>query len=225
MMRRVVLSLLAALVLACPAYAAGEKVYRLVAGELTEIPAREAGHRYRMALGPDGAPAYIEFTAAEETARDAEAALPPPPFSGLGRVIAQRANQVIPNNAGTAIDYTNEVRDIGAYHDNVTNPDRITIGAAQAGVFDIRAGVRFNEAGAAGGCTANTGDRVVQIRAGGSAVATMRVRAATTGDTELVIPASDQELVAGDVIRVFVLQTCGGTLPVDSRVSVRRLSE
>lgn len=201
---------------------AAEKVYRNVSGTLTEIPQREAGHRYRMFSGPDGQPAYLEFTPAEETTRDTEEALPPPPFLGPGRVVAQRAGQVVPNNVGTAYDYTSEVVDNANFHDNATNPDRITIPVSQAGVYDVRVEVRFNEASAAAGCTANTGDRLAQIRIAGAAAATTRVRASTASDTEFQVSASDRDLNVGDVIRVFVAHSCGGTMQVDSRVAVHR---
>lgn len=221
-MIRLLQLIIAALVLLCAAPAQAQKIYRFDGPTLVEIPARDPARRYRMATGPEGVPAYFELTPAEEAARAAEEALPPPPFSGLGRVIATRTDQVIPNNVGTAVDYTTEVRDIGAYH-GPANPDRFVVGPAQGGVFDIRVGVRFDEASAAAGCVANTGLRLVQLRAAGQPVATMRMAASPSGDTEVVVPASDQELNPGDIVRVFVAHNCGGTMEIDSRISMRRL--
>lgn len=208
-----------------PFASAAEKIYRLVGGVPTEIGQRDVAHRYRMFTGPDGAPAYLELTTAEETARTTEEALPPPPFAGLGRFVAQRAGQPFATNTPNAIDYTSELRDNASFHDTAVNPDRVVIPAAQAGVYDVTVGVRFNESTAAGGCTANAGDRLVQIRVSGTPVATMRVRAPAAGDTELVLPAGDQDLSVGDIVRVFAVQTCGGTMTVDSRIAVRRISE
>lgn len=226
---RLWLVLCAALLLAAgSAQAEGETIYRDVSGTLTVIPSRVVGKRYRMFIGPLNVPAYLEYTAAEETARDAEDALPLPPISGGGRCIAQRAGQVIPNNAGTGVDYTSEVRDIAGFHDNATNPDRFIVPVRQDGLYDLKVGVRFNEASAAAGCTANTGDRLVQLRkglgGGSTALATVRTRASAASDTELTLSAPDEELVAGDVVRVFVAHSCGGTLTVDSRVSIRRVA-
>lgn len=201
-----------------------ERIFRFNGAVLEELSARRPGRRYKYRTHPD-IPAeliYLEFTDAEEAARDAEEALPPPPFAGLGRCVAVRANQVVPNTTPTAISWGNAPRDRGNYFSSGT-PDRLTVGPAQGGVFDVKVGVRFNEASVGAGGAANAGDRLVQLRIGGTPVATARQRATAAGDTEIVLSAAEPEAVAGDLIRVFVAQNCGGTMQVDARISVRRL--
>lgn len=51
-----------------------EKIYRMVNGEPAEIGARDPARRYRYRQGPGGENAYIEFTAAEDSRRDADEA-------------------------------------------------------------------------------------------------------------------------------------------------------
>lgn len=203
---------------------AGERVFRYVNDVLEELAQRNPARRYKYRPHPDIPTEliYLEFTDAEEAARDAEEALPPPPFSGFGRCVAVRANQVIPNNTATAVSFGNAPRDIGDYFNEAT-PDRFTVGPAQGGAFDVKVGVRFNEASVGPGGAANAGDRVVQLRIGGSPVATARQRAAASGDTEIVFTAPEPEAAAGDLIRIFVAQNCGGTMSIDARVVIRRL--
>lgn len=199
-----------------------EKVYT---SALVEISQRDPAKRYKYKTHPTTLEsAYIEFSAAEETARSTEEALPPPPFSGLGRCTATRVGQVIPNNTPTPVQFTTEVADIGSYHDNVTNPDRFTVGVAQAGVFDVKVYLKYNESTAAGGGVANAGDRGLQIRVGGASAVAQRQRAAASGDTELTA-ATELELAAGDIVRVGAVHNNGGTVQVDARISLRRLSE
>lgn len=197
-----------------------EKIYRIVGGVPTEIGARDPTRRYRM-RHVAGEMAYIEFTSQEEIDRTAEEALPQPPFAGLGRVAATRANQSIPSATPTPIDFTTELYDVGDYH-GAGNPDRFVVGPAQGGLFDIKGWVRFNESSAGAGGTANAGDRVAQLRVAGAAVIADRRRASAGGDTEIPF-ATEIELAAGDIVRVGVLQNCGGAMNVDARISLRRV--
>jgi hypothetical protein len=199
-----------------------EKIYHFVGPDLVEIPSRDPGHRYRytVVLGEN---AYVEFTSAEETARTAEEALPPPPFSGFGRCLASRTGQVIANNTATPIDFDTETRDIGGYHNPASNPDRFTIPVLQAGLYSITCYARFNESTAGAGGTANSGDRGLQIRQGASPVVSVRQRASATSNTE-VVASAELEFAEGDVIRAGVLQNCGGTMSVDARFTLRRVA-
>lgn len=199
---------------------AGEKIYRVVLGGLTEIPARVGGRRYGIRTVA-GEPAYVEFTDAEEADRAAEEAAPPEPFGGFGRCRASRSGQSVATATATAIQFDTEQVDNAAYHSTSANTDRFTVPPRQAGPHDVRVSVRFDEASAGAG--ANAGDRVVQVRVGGQAVATVRVRAAAAGDTELALSPPDVELAVGDIVRAGVLQTSGGAMNVDARISLRRL--
>lgn len=201
---------------------ANERIFRFVGAVLEELVQRNPARRYKFRSHPDIPTEliYLEFTDAEEAARDAEEALPPPPFSGFGRAVATRANQVIPNNAATLIQFAT-VNQRGIYW-VAGQPAAFTVPAPQAGIYDVKIGCRFNEATPGAGGTANTGDRALQIRVNGAPVATLRQRASAAGDTELVATA-DLELVVGDIIRAGVLQNCGGTLPLDVRMTFRRV--
>lgn len=196
---------------------------RIFDSNLNEIPQRDPVKRYRYKTHPTTKEnCYVEFSAVEETARTTEEALPPPPFAGLGRCTATRAGQVIPNSTPTPIQFTTEIADVGSYHDNVTNPDRFTVGPAQAGTFDVKVYLKYTESTAAGGGTANAGDRGLQIRVNANPVVSQRQRAAASGDTELTA-ATELELVAGDIVRVGAVHNNGGTVQVDARISLRRL--
>lgn len=189
---------------------------------LVEILARDPLRRYRYRQHPtDGDNVYIEFADAEEAARNAEEALPPPPFAGLGRCIATRAGQSIPSATPTAISFDTELRDIGDYHDGAA-PDRFTVGPAQGGVFALSVAVRWNESTA--GANANVGDRLVQVRVSGTPLVTVRQRAASGSDTEMVLQVPEPELAAGDFVRVFALQNSGSAMTADARLSIRRIS-
>jgi len=200
-----------------------ERIFKRDAqSNLVEIASRDPLRRYRYRVHPtDGDNVYIEFTDAEEAARTAEEALPPPPFAGLGRCIATRAGQSFASGTPAAISFDTEVRDIGDYHDSGT-PDRFTVGPAQGGVFSLAVAVRWNEATA--GANANAGDRLVQVRVSGTSLVTVRQRAASSSDTEMVLQVPEPELVAGDFVRVFVLQNSGSAMTLDARLSIRRIS-
>jgi hypothetical protein len=204
---------------------ATERIFKLDAqGGFVLLSARDPLRRYRYKTHPaDGDNIYVEFTDAEEADRTAEEALPPPPFAGPGRCVATRTGQVIPGAAATPIGFDTELFDNAAFHDTATNSDRFIIPPRQAGTFAITAQVRFAESSAAGGGTANAGDRVMQIRVAGAAITSVRQRASSAGDTELAA-TTEVDLAAGDVVRLGVFQNCGGTLPVDARISIRRIT-
>lgn len=199
---------------------AGEKFYRIVGGQPVEIPERDPARRYwyRRILGEN---AYLEMTAAEESARTAEESTPRA-YAGIGRCRASRTGQSVPTATATAIQFDTEQLDNANYHSTSVNPDRFTISPKQAGVYDVRVVVRFDEGSA--GANANTGDRVVQIRVGAQPAVTDRRRAAAGGDTEVALVA-DVELAAGDVVRAGVLQTSGAAMTVDARISLLRRVE
>lgn len=193
------------------------------AGGFILLTVRDPAHRYRYTTHPiDRDNIYLEFTSAEETARDTEDALPPPPYSGFGRCLATLTGQVIPNATATAFLFTNEIRDVGNFHNNV-NQDRFTIPVAQAGLYTVTCWCRFNESTVGAGGTANAGDRVLQIRQGGAALVSVRQRAAAASDTECVASA-EIEFAEGDIIRAGVFQNSGGTMNVDARFTLRRVA-
>lgn len=195
-----------------------EKIYRIVSNALQEIGSRDGARRYRYKL-INGENAYVEYTDAEETQANADAAFVPP-YLGPFRVQATRVNQNVLTATPTPIDFLNEVYDLGSFHDTASNQDRFVVPTSGAGIYDIKGAVRFNEASALSG--ANVGDRVVQVRVGGAAVVTQRQRAAAASDTEIVVTA-ELVLAAGDVVRMGVLHVAGVTMQVDARFSMRRV--
>lgn len=138
----------------------------------------------------------------------------------------------IANDTLTAVDLTSEDFDIattGDWHDNVTNPDRMTTPTGGAGVYIVMGHVRFDESSAAGGGTANAGDvREAVITLGG--VATDRGHEAVlpvgnvggAEDTHLNV-FDILDLVATDIIRVAARQDCGGTMNVDAELALVKL--
>lgn len=136
-----------------------------------------------------------------------------------GRSSATRATFNIANNAITAVDLTTEQYDVGAYHDNGTNPDRMTVpaGGDFDGNYSVKGTVTFDESTSA---TPNVGDRGVQITLNGGVVAESRWDAAIAGDSA-GCPAIDLDLVAGDIVRVTAFQDSGNTMDVAARLTLR----
>ncbi len=136
-----------------------------------------------------------------------------------GRSSASRATFNIANNAITAVDLTAEEYDIGSYHDNGVNPDRMTVpaGGDFDGNYSVKGTVTFEESTSA---TPNVGDRGVQITLNGAVVAEARFDAVITGDSA-GCPAIDLDLVAGDIVRVTAFQDSGNTMDVSARLTLR----
>ena len=137
------------------------------------------------------------------------------------RVYAHRGTvQSIPHNVGTAVDLTGEDYDTDAYHDTVTNINRLTIPAGFASaVYAVTASVQF---------TANaTGMRTINIRKNGANLSrgagTMKQNAPAGGVAQ-IIASADITLVAGDYVDITVTQTSGAALDlVSATVSLRRV--
>lgn len=200
-----------------------ERIFKFVSSTLTEIGSRDPARRYKYVRHPTLAEnIYLEFTTAEETARDTEEAQPSQPFSGFGRAAATRTSFSIANNTATAVPFTSEIYDNALFHDTATNTDRFTIPESQAGLYDLKAHVKFNESTVGLGGVVNVGDRSVQIRVGASPIVSTRQRASAASDTEVTL-AADLVLSVGDIVRVGVLQNSGGTMDVDVRFSLRRV--
>ena len=112
------------------------------------------------------------------------------------------ATMSIPNNAGTAITFDTETRDLDGLHDGV-NTDRITIKVA--GVYVVTGGAYYDQAAGGGrrslviykGATAYNGQSHFDITGAG------------------YISTADEIVCAvGDILRLYVYQTSGGALNV-----------
>lgn len=126
----------------------------------------------------------------------------------------QIATVSIPNAAGTAVPWNNELDDPLNVHNNGQNPDRIVI--PETGVWWVYGGARF---------TSNAvGYRAAQLRIGGAqVVATTSVGAANGRDTEF--PVGDFfQANEGDFLRMFLEQNSGGPLDCAARVTGYRFA-
>lgn len=137
------------------------------------------------------------------------------------RVYAHRGTvQSLAHNVATAVDLTGEDYDTDAYHDTVTNINRLTIPAGFASaVYDIKASVQI---------TANaTGMRTLNIRKNGANLSrgagSLKVNA-PAGGVAFLLASADVTLVAGDYVDITVTQTSGAALDlVSATVSMRRV--
>lgn len=132
----------------------------------------------------------------------------------------QIATFAVPTATGTAVPWDNELVDPLNMHGAV-NPDRIVL--PETGWYYALGGVRFLEASAGVGGTANTGMRAAQLRIGAAnVVATSRHAPAPADNSEF--PVSDYfQAVAGDILRMFVEQRCGGSMNCAARITVGRV--
>lgn len=137
------------------------------------------------------------------------------------RVYAHRGTvQSIPHNVATAVDLTGEDYDTDAYHDTVTNINRLTIPAGFASaVYAVTASIQV---------TANaTGMRTLQIRKNGANLsrgAGSIKQNAPAGGVALLAVSADVTLVAGDYVDITVTQTSGAALDlVSATCSLRRV--
>lgn len=134
-----------------------------------------------------------------------------------GRCAAYAVTFSVANNTITAVNLTAERHDVGGYHDNATNPDRITVPTGHGGHFSIRGHVVFDESTSGG--TPNAGDRGVEITINGTVAAQARVPAVGAGDTALAVAVS-RDLVATDIVRITAFQDSGGSMNVAAELSV-----
>ena len=135
-----------------------------------------------------------------------------------GRASATNAAFTLGTGAATAVNLTAEQYDVGAYHDNAVNPDRMTVPAGHGGLFQVAATVLFDESTSAG--TPNLGDRGIAITVNGTPIPGSRTQAAAAGDTELST-GIDVALVATDIVRVTAFQDSGGDMTISARLTVR----
>lgn len=128
------------------------------------------------------------------------------PFSGA-RVYKSAAVQSIPNSSYTAVTFDAESFDSAAFHDNSTNPSRLTIPAGKAGKYFINAALNY--AGAA------TGGRYAVIYKNGA----REIQAEGTNEGSLrttVAVSAMLDLVATDYIEIYAYQDSGGALNIQN---------
>lgn len=116
------------------------------------------------------------------------------------------ASPTAQNNTNLTITWNTETTDTDAFHDLVTNPDRITIPTGFDGNYDFTGSIAW-------GNSAN-GYREVLLLKNGGTMAFSQIAPAPSGECTQnfafgMIPAS-----AGDYFQILVRQTCGGNLAV-----------
>ncbi len=122
------------------------------------------------------------------------------------RVWRVTSNQSIPDATETVLSFLSETYDVGAMHDNSTNPSRLTIPAGGSGIYKFHAQARF--------ASNATGRREMHIYKNGSKIASYVSPTASAGfDSFLQISADDSASV-GDYYEVYVYQNSGGALDV-----------
>ena len=124
-----------------------------------------------------------------------------------GRVSVDDASaQTLTTATPAAVLFDQENFDVGGFHDNVTNNDRITVPTGFDGTYLIIGSAEFD---------ANvTGARELNLTLGSTVIASQRVLAAPTGTTDLTVCWMGQ-LVATDIIRLNAEQVSGGNLDIN----------
>jgi len=123
-----------------------------------------------------------------------------------GCSLYRTADQSIANSTATLISWNNELYDTDAYHDNSTNPTRITIPTGLGGKYLISTTLPYSQNA--------VGQRVGYINKNGSLLyLTAQGNLSATIGT-FVDYVYTAELVAGDYIEIQTFQDSGGALNV-----------
>lgn len=122
-----------------------------------------------------------------------------------GALVQQIGSQSIPNGANTTVTgYTTEVYDTDAFHDNATNPERLTI---PTGVTKVQAIAGILWASNA------TGERTIIItKNAGTDQVKVTVQPSNSFEQQVITPVI--EVVATDFLTVEVFQDTGGALNI-----------
>lgn len=135
------------------------------------------------------------------------------------RVTLITTAQSIPNNSVEEVEWNNEQSDAFGFHDNSTNPERLTVPSGCGGVYVISAAMEF--------AFNVSGRRAMLIRKNGNTVGQQEWQANSNDKTYMSISAII-DLDAGDYITIGVFQSSGGSLdtgslPSHNNVAMARL--
>ncbi len=123
-----------------------------------------------------------------------------------GALVDTLANQSIPNGTSTVINFTNEVYDTDAIHDNAVNNTRLTVPAGWSKV-------RLN--GAVIWATSSVNDRYIWFRKnGGGFVGQAQIIAKAAAKSAVTTQSPAVAVVAGDYFEMVVFQNRGSALNV-----------
>lgn len=127
--------------------------------------------------------------------------------SVTGCRLRRTTNLTVTTSSTTAIPFTAEDWDSDAFHDNSTNPSRITIPTGYQGKYEVNAGIAF--------ASNSTGRRTLIVRLNGSTSIVRDNRAApASGDASITV-ATKLSLSAGDYIEVLAYHEAGVDLALD----------
>jgi hypothetical protein len=138
------------------------------------------------------------------------------PTGVVGCYAFDSGTQSIPNNALTAVDFDSESVDSDGFHENVTNPSRITIPAGMGGTYVVGGFVM---------CASNaSGVRIATLAKNGT-----NIGPAPQGNTDDAaaygaVLSSVVELAAGDYLELKVYQSSGGALDVGDATNANQQS-
>jgi hypothetical protein len=125
--------------------------------------------------------------------------------------LAKTGTQTLTTGTGAAITWNSEVEDTAGYHDNVTNPSRITVPTGKAGVFLISATATF--------LSNTTGGRKIWLIKNGvtaTTIAEMGFPPRTDGGPSSAPTTFAMRLADADYIEVYAYQTSGANLDLDA---------
>jgi hypothetical protein len=119
------------------------------------------------------------------------------------------SNQSINDNSATAVSFTGaDDFDTDAFHDTGTNPSRLTVPVGKAGYYVL--------VGQPSYAANTTGRRETELRKNGSGFAQIETAPMGGGVSTVVQIAGIAYFAVGDYAELFVLQTSGGSLNIQS---------
>jgi len=168
------------------------------------IAASAADTAARLAVGTNGQVLTADSTAATGIKWASTSA---PSFSGV--LVTRTTNVSLANSTVTTIDFTTEKYDTDAFHDNATNPSRLTVPSGKAGYYWVYCTSVFDDPSATGSrltyITANVSGSDANYYAAGSG------NPVNQGDIYHSFGIAIY-LAVGDYVRLRALQSSGGAL-------------
>ena len=131
-----------------------------------------------------------------------------------GAMVVRTAAQSVTSGAETYVAWTSEIFDTHGYHDNVTNPERLTVPAGHAGIHAINAAIEI--AASAGGTI-----RVISVNHYSAADVLLRQAALQQvptggGASNYLCTSARWLLAAGEYVKIQAHQDSGGALNLGS---------
>jgi hypothetical protein len=125
-----------------------------------------------------------------------------------GARVYRSAALSITSGVGTALLFDTEAHDTHAFHDQVTNPERLTVPAGLAGLYLIEGGIRWSGN--------DTGLRGADIKVNGTTVvASSGIPKASAAEPVSNTATATVQLVAGDYVTLEAFQNSGSGLAID----------